>query len=973
MAEDCHLVGENYKGIFYNEDEPEERYFEYGAHFRYHDLYRRLEKIRISLSKTKEDEYAKPSQVNENNLHSNLNSKSKYNKKNNHLHENRTTENIGISDEHFSKPAHNQININLNNIYINSNDNKSRNLLSNVNTLNNITNLNNPIIHSKSRNIQLPGNHSFQLQLNNALKSLHKSQDAMNTAHFNNIQTNKTIGSNNNSNNLNTLNNNNTTSKQVIEAPNKISTKIANPKSDNRNNNNSNQISSNINSYYTNVSNAKSSIKTSNINNFIQNQLSNSGYKTNKSVSKIDYKKPVNTSSSIRNTVEYSTNAPKNPTLASEERHKSKDSIGNLKNSVSNPKLNSKDVVETVKLTLSNKPQNNVILNKSSSKSGMLGFNNVRSNMSTSIGVNNKYETCEIITENDINKNVTNNLKQANNKSNSNTINTNNTELNNQSNQVKSNSRNYNSKQLTVNKTVNPNINKKLSLNPTCIASFQVDKDDKDGKSHITLNISSSKPKIISNQNNFKKIVPVKNKVVTLISNSNTKSNNAIQESVNNSKPSLKQVFQLKSVLTTHTTSNNVKKVPENNSKPKLRINPSTDMIGLDKSKVNSINKSAFYKVNPIIKPTNNTNYNCLLAVDKRQNINQSKNSRTIDSKSPSKNGSVIIIKNTNTKNEGKLNTTNNNNNLNQIMQVETKGSLKDAKSSNQITGDRNKSPFNKEKIGNLNDSNQVSNLLSNLGRDSNVKTIDSLSRNINKIKGSLINQEIKTIDSNKNNNKKLYTTKQDGDVLSIIKDNNLNSQHLIENNNEFSNKQPIIQSHTNLNTDINKSRNKLQITTKTTKQTHISSQTTGQTTFTKKVPSSVSICSSSLSKVKSESKIVNPTQLLKDRSSKIATLTLNQPLLTHQGVGSGKAGTQITIPNDVVYQQYNTEVKPVILGKFNKNIKLTVTSSMKPNHNNNNNTSSTKIENKYPLTNNHFLQSTLKKHQDSLKAHLSQ
>lgn len=37
--------GQDYKGIFYNEEPTEERYFEYGAHFAYCDLFSRLEKV----------------------------------------------------------------------------------------------------------------------------------------------------------------------------------------------------------------------------------------------------------------------------------------------------------------------------------------------------------------------------------------------------------------------------------------------------------------------------------------------------------------------------------------------------------------------------------------------------------------------------------------------------------------------------------------------------------------------------------------------------------------------------------------------------------------------------------------------------------------------------------------------------------------------------------------------------------------
>lgn len=40
----------NYKGYFANEEEPEERYFEYGAHFKYKTLYQKLDEIIKTLS-----------------------------------------------------------------------------------------------------------------------------------------------------------------------------------------------------------------------------------------------------------------------------------------------------------------------------------------------------------------------------------------------------------------------------------------------------------------------------------------------------------------------------------------------------------------------------------------------------------------------------------------------------------------------------------------------------------------------------------------------------------------------------------------------------------------------------------------------------------------------------------------------------------------------------------------------------------
>jgi hypothetical protein len=40
----------NYKGVFHNEEEPEERYYEHGAHFPYQILCRKLEDLMIKLS-----------------------------------------------------------------------------------------------------------------------------------------------------------------------------------------------------------------------------------------------------------------------------------------------------------------------------------------------------------------------------------------------------------------------------------------------------------------------------------------------------------------------------------------------------------------------------------------------------------------------------------------------------------------------------------------------------------------------------------------------------------------------------------------------------------------------------------------------------------------------------------------------------------------------------------------------------------
>lgn len=40
----------NYRGYFHNEEEPEERYFEWGAHFPYLELCRKLDEVMRSLS-----------------------------------------------------------------------------------------------------------------------------------------------------------------------------------------------------------------------------------------------------------------------------------------------------------------------------------------------------------------------------------------------------------------------------------------------------------------------------------------------------------------------------------------------------------------------------------------------------------------------------------------------------------------------------------------------------------------------------------------------------------------------------------------------------------------------------------------------------------------------------------------------------------------------------------------------------------
>lgn len=46
----------NYKGLFYGDQEEEERYFDYGAHFPYKELCRRLEKVVATLDPTRRGE-----------------------------------------------------------------------------------------------------------------------------------------------------------------------------------------------------------------------------------------------------------------------------------------------------------------------------------------------------------------------------------------------------------------------------------------------------------------------------------------------------------------------------------------------------------------------------------------------------------------------------------------------------------------------------------------------------------------------------------------------------------------------------------------------------------------------------------------------------------------------------------------------------------------------------------------------------
>lgn len=134
--EDYTKVGHNYKGIFYNEEEPEERYFEYGAHFRYADLCRRLE--RIKRSQEISAQIILPSKPIK---------ESSRNHNNDKLPE--------------AQAAHSNININMNNFFI-TDHGKSRN-------------------HTKSRNTQINENYSLQIQLDTALKASLKIQEEAET------------------------------------------------------------------------------------------------------------------------------------------------------------------------------------------------------------------------------------------------------------------------------------------------------------------------------------------------------------------------------------------------------------------------------------------------------------------------------------------------------------------------------------------------------------------------------------------------------------------------------------------------------------------------------------------------------------------------------------------------------------------------------------------------------------------------
>lgn len=156
-------VGDNYKGIFYYEDEPEERYFEFGAHFKYKELYKKLERLLPSND--------------ERHLNS-LNDNDKNNFLKEEENKSQTKNKHNINDVN---PLSQQININLNNIYINNDPAIAGNTdIENVqHTLMNILGTN------KSRNNQK----GFSNNLNNA-KSRNIHNDLTYQVHYNNaIQT----------------------------------------------------------------------------------------------------------------------------------------------------------------------------------------------------------------------------------------------------------------------------------------------------------------------------------------------------------------------------------------------------------------------------------------------------------------------------------------------------------------------------------------------------------------------------------------------------------------------------------------------------------------------------------------------------------------------------------------------------------------------------------------------------------------
>lgn len=156
-----HQVGDNYKGIFYYEDEPEERYFEFGAHFKYKELYKKLER----LIPSNEDRHL--NSINDNDKQLFL--KNDENKKTLNIQKGFNNENSNLSQ---------QININLNNIYINNDpaiavnsditnvQNTLMNILGTNKSRNNVGGfINNNLNNIKSRNKQ--NDLTYQVQFNN--------------------------------------------------------------------------------------------------------------------------------------------------------------------------------------------------------------------------------------------------------------------------------------------------------------------------------------------------------------------------------------------------------------------------------------------------------------------------------------------------------------------------------------------------------------------------------------------------------------------------------------------------------------------------------------------------------------------------------------------------------------------------------------------------------------------------------------
>lgn len=156
-------VGDNYKGIFYYEDEPEERYFEFGAHFKYKELYKKLERLLPS------------------NDERHLNSLNDNDKNNFLKEEEKKSQSKNKHNINEVNPLSQQININLNNIYINNDpaiagntdienvQHTLMNILGTNKSRNNPIGLNNNLNNVKSRNVH--NDLTYQVHYNNAIQT----------------------------------------------------------------------------------------------------------------------------------------------------------------------------------------------------------------------------------------------------------------------------------------------------------------------------------------------------------------------------------------------------------------------------------------------------------------------------------------------------------------------------------------------------------------------------------------------------------------------------------------------------------------------------------------------------------------------------------------------------------------------------------------------------------------------------------